>query len=128
MVPVPGMTCLGMEYFCFKGDGLWESRDEDLVAQAARELAALGLARAEDVVDGAVIRMPKAYPIYDATYREQPFQAPFVGRENSARGHEAHDRERDSLGARRFVDQISDRGREHAIQSEEDDKLNKIWD
>ncbi len=68
MVPVPGMTCLGMEYFCFKGDGLWESKDEDLVKQASIELEALGLAKAADVVDGAVIRMPKAYPIYDAAY------------------------------------------------------------
>ncbi|MGE0816910.1 MAG: FAD-dependent oxidoreductase, partial [Vicinamibacterales bacterium] len=70
MVPEPGTTCLGMEYFCFKGDGLWESRDADLVAQAARELEELGLARAADVKDGAVIRMPKAYPIYDSTYRQ----------------------------------------------------------
>jgi protoporphyrinogen oxidase len=69
MVPVAGMTCLGMEYFCFKGDGLWESRDEDLVAQASSELEQLGLARRADVVDGRVIRMPKAYPIYDASYR-----------------------------------------------------------
>ena len=69
MVPVPGMTCLGMEYFCFKGDGLWESRDEDLIAQASSELEQLGLARRADVVDGCVIRMPKAYPIYDADYR-----------------------------------------------------------
>jgi protoporphyrinogen oxidase len=69
MVPAPGRTCLGMEYFCFKGDGLWESPDEDLRAQAARELEALGLARASDVVDGSVIRMPKAYPIYDSAYR-----------------------------------------------------------
>jgi len=69
MVPVPGMTCLGMEYFCFKGDGLWESKDDDLVKQASIELEALGLAKASDVVDGAVIRMPKAYPIYDAAYR-----------------------------------------------------------
>jgi protoporphyrinogen oxidase len=69
MVPVPGMTCLGMEYFCFKGDGLWESPDADLVAQATRELKELGLAKGADVVDGTVIRMPKAYPIYDAAYR-----------------------------------------------------------
>ena len=55
--------------FCFKGDGLWESKDEDLVKQASIELEALGLAKAADVVDGAVIRMPKAYPIYDAAYR-----------------------------------------------------------
>ena len=70
MVPEPNTTCLGMEYFCFKGDGLWESKDEDLVRQAASELEQLGLARAADVFDGAVIRMPKAYPIYDSTYRE----------------------------------------------------------
>lgn len=69
MVPEPGMTCLGMEYFCFKGDGLWDSPDEALIAQASRELEELGLAKAADVVDGAVIRMPKAYPIYDADYR-----------------------------------------------------------
>ncbi|HUF46342.1 MAG TPA: NAD(P)/FAD-dependent oxidoreductase [Vicinamibacterales bacterium] len=70
MVPVPGKTCLGLEYFCFKGDGLWEANDADLIAQASRELEALGLARAAEVEDGAVIRMPKAYPIYDSVYRE----------------------------------------------------------
>ncbi len=69
MVPEAGMTCLGMEYFCFKGDGLWDSSDADLIAQAARELEQLGLAKAADVKDGAVIRMPKAYPIYDSKYR-----------------------------------------------------------
>jgi len=69
MVPTPNTTCLGMEYFCFKGDGLWESRDTDLIQQAATELEALGLGRASEVLDGAVIRMPKAYPIYDSTYR-----------------------------------------------------------
>jgi protoporphyrinogen oxidase len=69
MVPMPGATCLGMEYFCFKGDGLWDSSDADLIAQASRELEELGLAHQADVIDGAVIRMPKAYPIYDAAYR-----------------------------------------------------------
>jgi protoporphyrinogen oxidase len=70
MVPEPGRTCLGMEYFCFKGDGLWNKPDDALVEQASRELERLGLARARDVVDGAVIRMPKAYPIYDSSYRQ----------------------------------------------------------
>ncbi len=69
MVPVPGMTCLGLEYFCFEGDGLWSRPDPDLIAQAATELEALGLARATEVRDGAVIRMPKAYPVYDSAYR-----------------------------------------------------------
>jgi protoporphyrinogen oxidase len=70
MVPDPGRTCLGMEYFCFEGDGLWSSSDADLVAKASAELDALGLARATDVIDGAVVRMPKAYPVYDAVYRQ----------------------------------------------------------
>lgn len=69
LVPRPGVTCLGMEYFCFKGDHLWESSDADLIEQAKAELDALGLAARADVIDGTVIRMPKAYPIYDAAYQ-----------------------------------------------------------
>jgi protoporphyrinogen oxidase len=69
MVPAPGITCVGMEYFCFKGDGLWSSPDEALVRQAASELEQLGLARQADVVDARVVRVPKAYPIYDSAYR-----------------------------------------------------------
>jgi protoporphyrinogen oxidase len=69
MVPEPGCTCLGMEYFCFEGDGRWESSDEALIALATRELEQLGLAPAGLVRDGTVIRMPKAYPIYDGAYR-----------------------------------------------------------
>jgi protoporphyrinogen oxidase len=70
MVPDPGHTCLGLEYFCFEGDGLWTSADEDLVELGRRELGELGLADPDRVVDGAVVRMPKAYPVYDTTYRE----------------------------------------------------------
>jgi protoporphyrinogen oxidase len=69
MVPVPGMTCLGLEYFCFEGDATWNKSDPDLIAQASKELEQIGLASASDVVDGTVIRMPKAYPIYDSAYR-----------------------------------------------------------
>ena len=69
MVPEPGRTCLGFEYFCFKGDGLWNSSDADLIALATKELEELGLARASTVVDGTVVRVPKAYPIYDSAYR-----------------------------------------------------------
>ncbi len=70
MVPEPGCTCLGMEYFCFEGDGLWTTSDEELIALATRELEELGLVPTGLVRDGAVIRMPKAYPIYDGAYRE----------------------------------------------------------
>jgi protoporphyrinogen oxidase len=69
LVPEAGKTCLGLEYFCFAGDGLWSSSDTDLIALATGELEEIGLARASDVEDGTVIRMPKAYPIYDAEYR-----------------------------------------------------------
>ena len=69
MVPEPGYSCLGMEYFCFAGDGLWTMGDADLVALARAELAHLGLAAAEDVVDGCVVRMAKAYPVYDEHYQ-----------------------------------------------------------
>ena len=68
MVPKPGVTCIGMEYFCFKGDGLWSSSDSDLAKLATSELVSLGLAREEDVVDARVVRVPKAYPIYDSAY------------------------------------------------------------
>ena len=36
MVPDPSMTCYGLEYFCFEGDGLWNSPDADLIEQASR--------------------------------------------------------------------------------------------
>jgi protoporphyrinogen oxidase len=70
LVPDPGKTCLGLEYFCFAGDGLWSTSDRDLIALATKEVDQIGLARSSDVVDGTVIRMPKAYPIYDAHYRD----------------------------------------------------------
>ena len=70
MVPKPGTTCLGLEYFCFEGDGLWTSPDSDLVALATKELAELGLVDPARIRDGCVVRMPKAYPVYDSTYAE----------------------------------------------------------
>ena len=70
MVPDAGRTCLGLEYFCFEGDNLWDTSDADLIALATKELALLGLADGAHVVDGSVVRMPKAYPVYDSVYRE----------------------------------------------------------
>jgi protoporphyrinogen oxidase len=68
MVPDPRSTSLGLEYFCQEGDDLWTMPDDALIALGARELETIGLARAADVRDGAVVRQPKAYPIYDAEY------------------------------------------------------------
>src|SRR5215831_6647328 len=66
----PGMTCLGLEYFCFEGDGLWTAPDAELIVLAKREIAKIGLVAEADVVDGCVVRQPKAYPVYDEDYRE----------------------------------------------------------
>ncbi|EFC78860.1 NAD(P)/FAD-dependent oxidoreductase [Parafrankia sp. EUN1f] len=65
-----GKTCLGLEYFVFEGDEMWNSSDEDLIALGTRELARLGLVRAGQVEEGFVVRMPKAYPYYDMDYKK----------------------------------------------------------
>jgi protoporphyrinogen oxidase len=70
MTPDADMTCLGMEYFCNENDRLWQRADEDLICLARGELVKLGLARDEDIVKGAVVRMPKAYPVYDRGYQD----------------------------------------------------------
>jgi protoporphyrinogen oxidase len=69
LVPDPSTSSLGLEYFCFEGDDLWTRSDADLIALGRREVDAIGLARASDVVDGCVVRMPKAYPVYDDAYQ-----------------------------------------------------------
>ena len=69
MTPDPSTTCLGFEYFCQQGDALWNTSDQDLAARAAQELAHLGLAGESAVIDAKVVRVPKAYPVYDAVYR-----------------------------------------------------------
>ena len=68
MIPDATSTCLGLEYFCFEGDGLWTSSDVDLVALAKREITEIGLMGAADVFDACVVRQKKAYPVYDENY------------------------------------------------------------
>ena len=68
MVPDADKACYGLEYFCFEHDGLWNSKDEELIALAKRELMKIGLAKDGDVVDGCVVRQKKAYPVYDDDY------------------------------------------------------------
>jgi protoporphyrinogen oxidase len=68
MTPDPRRSCIGLEYFCFAGDELWSADDDELVALASDEIAALGLVPAERIAGGHVVRVPKAYPIYDAEY------------------------------------------------------------
>ena len=70
MVPDESLACVGLEYFCFEGDGLWASSDEELVELAKKEMAILGLCDPADVEGGAVVRQEKAYPVYDDHYRD----------------------------------------------------------
>jgi len=71
MVPNEHEASIGMEYFCFEGDELWNMADDELVALATHELEQLGLARADKVKFGFAVRVNKAYPIYDAEYGER---------------------------------------------------------
>ena len=66
-----GYTCLGLEYFVSEGDDLWESADADLIALGRRELAQLGLVADSEIEAGYVVRVPKAYPVYDEGYAER---------------------------------------------------------
>jgi protoporphyrinogen oxidase len=64
-----GHTCLGLEYFVFEGDDMWNMPDEELIALGTKELISLGLAEDGDVERGYVVRVPKAYPYYDFSYK-----------------------------------------------------------
>ena len=66
-----GYTCLGLEYFVNEGDDLWRLPDAELVQLARRELTELRLVRGGEIENGYVVRVPKAYPVYDAGYGER---------------------------------------------------------
>lgn len=69
MVPDKEQTCLGLEYFCFEGDSLWNMPDEQLIELGTREMEQVGLLNASEVAEGTVVRVPKAYPVYDSSYK-----------------------------------------------------------
>lgn len=69
MTPDDSTSCLGFEYFCQEGDALWTRSDAELTALAARELEHLGFAAAGQLLDAKVVRVPKAYPVYDGVHR-----------------------------------------------------------
>jgi protoporphyrinogen oxidase len=70
LVADPTKIWLGLEYFCAEGDGLWNMRDSSFIDFASRELAKIGFIDLNDVVDGTVVRVPKAYPAYFGEYAE----------------------------------------------------------
>lgn len=70
MVPDASTCSLGLEYFCHRGDNLWDAEDQSLIDLATKELEWLGLGMPDKVSDATVIRQAKAYPVYDSQYRE----------------------------------------------------------
>jgi len=63
-----GKSCLGLEYFVNEGDELWNATDTEVIARAKKELSSLNLVPSSDISEGWVVRVPKAYPVYDADY------------------------------------------------------------
>jgi protoporphyrinogen oxidase len=70
LVPDPSKTCLGLEYFCYEGDDLWNTPDADLIELGYEEISRLGVAGGA-LLKGYVVRVPKAYPVYDSGYAER---------------------------------------------------------
>jgi protoporphyrinogen oxidase len=117
MVPDPDTGCVGMEYFCFQGDHLWNMADEDLVALATRELEQLGLVKPGQVKRGYAVRVPLAYPMYDESYAEQvaairTWLDPIQGLVQVGRNglHRYNNSDHSMLSAMRAVDNVLGRG------------------
>jgi protoporphyrinogen oxidase len=70
LVENPDTIWLGLEYFCKEGDELWSMDNSRFIDFAARELEKIGLIDRNDVLDGTVVRVPKAYPAYFGDYRD----------------------------------------------------------
>jgi protoporphyrinogen oxidase len=68
LVKDPSTTWLGLEYFCNEEDELWRKEDSAFIQFAAQELAQIGMINKEDVIEGTVVRMLKAYPAYTGSY------------------------------------------------------------
>lgn len=68
MVPDPTKTSLGLEYFCSSDEPIWTMDDRDLIAMATAELKQTGLINNAQVLDGCVVRAPRAYPVYNQGY------------------------------------------------------------
>lgn len=69
---------IGLEYFVNEGGDLWIMDDKSLVEMGIREMEKIGMIKREDVLDGCVIRMPKAYPAYIGSYTQLHVVREFV--------------------------------------------------
>ena len=65
-----GKTHLVCEYFCFKDDDIWSSGDEELGSLTVKSLESLGFIKDGDVIDSCVVRVPRAYPLFEVGYAE----------------------------------------------------------
>lgn len=68
MVADRSKTWIGLEYFCYDTDKLWNMPDEEIARFAIAEVEKIGILRASDVRDSHVVRVPKTYPAYFGTY------------------------------------------------------------
>ncbi|MGB7135251.1 MAG: NAD(P)/FAD-dependent oxidoreductase, partial [Acidobacteriaceae bacterium] len=68
MVADPSKVWIGLEYFCYETDQLWNLPDEEIARFAIAEIEKIGILRAADVRDTHVVRVPKTYPAYFGTY------------------------------------------------------------
>ena len=65
MVPDMSKTSLGLEYFASEHEEIWSWPDEKLIELGTKECIQLDFIKQNEVLDGTVFRMKKAYPIYD---------------------------------------------------------------
>jgi protoporphyrinogen oxidase len=107
---------LGLEYFCREGDDLWSLDNGQFIDFAARELEKIGIIDRRDVLDGTVVRVPKAYPAYFGEYKRfgtiREYLDQFcnlypIGRNGM---HRYNNQDHSMLAANRAVDSILNRG------------------
>ena len=61
---------IGLEYFCYEGDEMWNMSDKDFTDFAIKELEKIDVINSDDVVDSVVIKVKKTYPAYFGTYNQ----------------------------------------------------------
>ncbi len=70
MISDPNLVWIGLEYFCYETDPIWNYPEEKMIQLAKDELERMGMAKGSDVVDATVIRVPKTYPAYFGAYKD----------------------------------------------------------
>ncbi len=65
-----GRAHIVAEYFCFRGDDVWNARDDEITARTVRHLCSMGFISGREVTGSLVVRVPKAYPLFSVGYGE----------------------------------------------------------